>query len=152
MPALSTDRIEKQILLKAPRTRVWQALTDIKQFQAWFTCSLSGELAPGKRARGNVTHPGFEHVQLDITVERMEPEHFFSYRWHPYAADPARDYSTEAKTLVEFTLVEVAGGTKLTVVESGFDRVAADRREETYAMHEPGWVEELQLLADFVTK
>lgn len=152
MPAVSTDRIEKQILLKAPRTRVWKALTDIKQFQAWFTASLTGEFAPGKRARGNVTHPGFENVQLDIIVERMEPEHFFSYRWHPYAADPTRDYSTEPKTLVEFTLVEVAGGTRLTVVESGFDRVAADRRAETVAMHEPGWVEELQLLADYVTK
>jgi uncharacterized protein YndB with AHSA1/START domain len=152
MPTATTDRIEKQILLKAPRTRVWKALTDIQQFQTWFTASLTGEFAPGKRARGNVTHPGFEHVQLDITVERMEPEHFFSYRWHPFAAEPKRDYSTEPKTLVEFTLVEVAGGTRLTVVESGFSKVAADRREETIAMHEPGWVEELQLLADFVTK
>ena len=152
MPAVSTDRIEKEIVINAPRSRVWKALTDIQQFQAWFTASLTGEFAPGKRARGNVTHPGFEHVQLDITVERMEPEHFFSYRWHPYAADPKRDYSTEPKTLVEFTLIEVAGGTRLTVVESGFSKVAADRRDETIAMHEPGWMEELQLLADFVTK
>jgi uncharacterized protein YndB with AHSA1/START domain len=148
----TTDRIEKQILLKAPRTRVWKALTDIQQFQAWFTASLTGELAPGKRARGNVTHPGFEHVRLDIEVERMEPEHFFSYRWHPFAVDPKREYPAVERTLVEFTLVEVAGGTRLTVVESGFDRVAADRRAETVSMHEPGWVEELQLLAAFVTK
>jgi uncharacterized protein YndB with AHSA1/START domain len=80
---------------------------------------------------------------MEVLVERMEPERLFSFRWHPAAVDPKTDYSREETTLVEFRLEEVAGGTRLTVVESGFDRIPASRREEAFRMNEGGWEEQL---------
>src|SRR5881275_1420845 len=119
------DRIEKKILLKAPRSRVWKAIADSQQFGAWFRVKLAEPFAAGKSIRGQVTHPGYEHVTMELAVERIEPERLFSYRWHPYAVDPKVDYSAEPSTLVEFTLEEAQGGTMLHVVESGFDKVPA---------------------------
>src|SRR5690349_2414122 len=132
MPAVSTDRIEKQITIRAPRSRVWKALTDLGQFQQWFGAALDTPFKPGARSRGHVTEKGWEHVQMDIQIERMDPEHTFTYRWLPFAIDPKRDYSKETRTLVEFTLEEVDGETLVTVVESGFDLVPADRRAEAF--------------------
>jgi len=105
-----TDRIEKMIRLRAPRSRVWRALTDAREFGAWFQVELEGAFAPGARVRGKITTPGYEHLTMEITVERMEPERLFSYRWHPYAIDPKLDYSSEPTTLVEFQLAPVAEG------------------------------------------
>ena len=150
MPAVSTDRIEKQITIRAPRSKVWRALTDLEQFQQWFGAKLDQPFAPGKRSKGHVTEKGWEHVQMEITVERMEPEHTLTYRWLPFAIDPKRDYSQEKRTLVEFSLEEVDGGTRLTVVESGFEFVAADRRAEAFKMHEGGWEGQLKNIAKYV--
>jgi len=135
-----TDRIEKQITLRAPRVRVWKALTDAKEFGAWFRVNLDGQFAPGRRIRGNITYPGYEHLIMEATVERMDRERLFSFRWHPAAVDPKRDYSAEATTLVEFRLEESPdGGTRLTVVESGFDALPPDRRQEALRMNSGGW-------------
>jgi len=139
-----TDRIEKMIRLRAPRSRVWRALTDAREFGAWFQVELEGAFAPGARVRGKITTPGYEHLTMEITVERMEPERLFSYRWHPYAIDPKLDYSSEPTTLVEFQLAPVAEGTLLTVVESGFDRIPAARRAEAYRMNDGGWAEQMK--------
>ena len=151
MPAVSTDRIEKQIVIRAPRSRVWKALTDVREFQQWFEAVLDRPFAPGAHLEGHVTSEGYEHVRMDIEVERMDPETYFSYRWHPYAIDPKRHYPPMEKTLVEFTLEEVSGGIRLLVVESGFDRVAADRRTETFQMHTEGWVGQLKNIQQHVT-
>jgi uncharacterized protein YndB with AHSA1/START domain len=136
-----TDRIEKQITLRAPVARVWKALTDAKEFGAWFRVDLDGEFAAGRRIRGNVTFPGYEHLKMDLTVERMDRERLFSFRWHPAAMDPKRDYSAEPATLVEFRLeaIEEKAGTRLTVVESGFDALPPDRRQEAFRMNSGGW-------------
>ena len=139
-----TDRIEKKIRLRAPLSRVWRALTDAREFGAWFQVELEGAFAPGARVRGKITTPGYEHLTMEITVERMEPERLFSYRWHPYAIDPKLDYSSEPTTLVEFQLAPVAEGTLLTVVESGFDRIPAARRAEAYRMNDGGWAEQMK--------
>jgi len=152
MPAVSTDRIEKEIHLRAPRTKVWKALTDLGQFQEWFGATLVGRFAPGQAVKGNINAKGYEHIQVDIEVVKLDPEGYFAYRWRPYAIDPKRDYSKEPKTLVEFTLEEVDGGTLLTVVESGFDLVAADRREETFKAHTGGWVGQLKNIEQYVTR
>src|SRR5437868_42438 len=130
MPAVSTDRIEKEILLRAPRARVWKALTDAKQFGEWFQIDLRGGFAPGARVTGKLLIKGYDHLTIDFDIERIDPETYFSYRWHPYAIDPKVDYSTEPMTLVEFRLEEVDGGTRLRTVESGFDRIPAARRDE----------------------
>ncbi len=116
-----TDRIEKNVLLRAPKSRVWRALTNSEEFGSWFGARLETGFAVGRPASGNITYPGYEHLRMEVTVERMEPEDLFSFRWHPYAVKPDIDYSQEPMTLVEFRLEEVPEGTRLTVVESGFD-------------------------------
>ena len=140
----SSDRIEKQVLLSAPRSRVWRALTDAEQFGTWFRAKLETGFAVGQRATGKITYPGYEHLTFEVMVERMEAEHLFAFRWHPYAIDPKVDYSNEPATLVEFRLEEVAGGTLLTVVESGFDRLPAARRDEAFRMNTQGWTGQME--------
>ena len=148
----STDRIEKTVTLTAPRARVWQAIADARQFGEWFRVRLDGEFAVGATIRGNITYPGYEYITMEVVVERMEPERFFSYRWHPYAIDPKVDYSPEPMTLVEFTLEDAPGGTRLTIVESGFDRVPLSRRAEAFRMNSDGWSEQLQNIERYVSR
>lgn len=134
-----TDRIEKKILLRAPRARVWRALTDATEFGTWFRVALEGTFAPGEHLRGRVTYPGYEHVTFEMQIERMDAERLFSLRWHPYAVDMRKDYSSEPTTRVEFQLEEAAEGTWLTVIESGFDRLPPERRDEAFRMNSEGW-------------
>ena len=148
----STDRIEKTATLKAPRARVWQAIADARQFGEWFRVRLDGEFAVGATIRGNITYPGYEYITMEVVVERIEPERFFSYRWHPYAIDPKVDYSPEPMTLVEFTLEDAPGGTRLTIVESGFDGVPLSRRAEAFRMNSDGWNEQLQNIERYVSR
>jgi uncharacterized protein YndB with AHSA1/START domain len=138
------DRIEKQILLRAPRGRVWRALTNAQEFGTWFRVKFDGAFVVGKRITGQVTHPGYEHVKFEALIERMDAERFFSYRWHPYAVDPKVDYSKEPMTLLEFTLDEVPEGTKLSIVESGFEGVPLARRDEAFRMNSNGWQGQLE--------
>jgi uncharacterized protein YndB with AHSA1/START domain len=140
----STDRIEKQIQLDSPRSRVWRALTDAGEFGKWFGVDLQGAFAAGATVRGKITSKGYEHVTFEALVERLDPEHFFSFRWHPYAIDPGVDYSKEPRTLVAFTLEPVDGGTLLTVVESGFDAIPASRRVKAFEMDSSGWASQMQ--------
>ena len=147
----STDRIEKKIVLRAPRSRVWRAIANAEEFGTWFRMSLEGEFAEGTTIRGRITHPGYEHVTLDMRVERIEPERYFSYRWHPYAIDPAVDYSAEPTTLVEFILEDREGGTDLTIVESGFDRIPLARRAEAFRMNDQGWAGQIKNLERHVS-
>ena len=139
----TTDRIEKTIVLKAPRARVWRALIDHREFGTWFRVALESPFREGATVRGQITHPGYEHVTMEVVVEKIEPERLFSYRWHPYAIDPATDFSEEPTTLVEFRLDDAPGGTRLTVSESGFDRLPPGRRDEAFRMNEPGWAEQM---------
>jgi uncharacterized protein YndB with AHSA1/START domain len=143
MNTTTTDRIEKQIRLRAPKSRVWRALTDAEEFGAWFRVKLEGPFIPGGRTKGKITYPGYEHITMEVWVERMEAETLFSYRWHPYAVDPKVDYSSEPTTLVEFQLKSEDGGTLLTVVESGFDQLPAGRRDEAFRMNDGGWSQQL---------
>ena len=146
----STDRIEKRVVLRAARARVWRAISDAKEFGTWFRMNLDGAFAEGGTVRANVTIPGYEHLKVEMRVERMEPERYFSYRWHPYPNDPTIDYSAEPTTLVEFTLEDVEGGTALTIVESGFDRIPLARRAEAFRMNDAGWAGQIKNLAAYV--
>jgi uncharacterized protein YndB with AHSA1/START domain len=137
--ASQTDRIEKRVVLKAPRSRVWRALADSKEFGAWFGASFTTPFTPGATVRGTITAKGYEGFKFEIIIDRMEPERLLSFRWHPYAVDPKVDYSAETPTLVIFELEEIAGGTQLKVVESGFDRLPAARRAEAFRMNDQGW-------------
>jgi uncharacterized protein YndB with AHSA1/START domain len=148
----STDRIEKSVTLKVPRARLWNAIASADQFGAWFGVKLEGAFAEGKTIRGQITHPGYEHLTMELQVERIEAERYFAYRWHPYAIDPKVDYSAEPSTLVEFRLDEGSGGTTLTIVESGFDRVPLARRAEAFRMNEGGWAQQITNVARYVAQ
>ena len=150
MPMTATDRVEKTSVLKAPRSRVWRALTTADEFGSWFRARLSGTFAAGATLRGPITYPGYEHLTLEIQVERMEPERYLSFRWHPNAVDPTADYSPEPTTLVEFTLEEVKEGTRLTIVESGFDALPPGRRDEAWRSNDGGWSEQMKNVARHV--
>jgi len=145
-----TDRIAKRVVLRAPRTRVWRALTNAAEFGTWFGVKLEGAFAAGKPIRGKLTIPDYDHLTLEMTVERIDPERYFSYRWHPYAVDPGVDYSAEPTTLVEFHLEETDDGTALTIVESGFDRIPLARRAEAFRMNDNGWDGQIKHLARYV--
>ena len=146
MPTSTTDRIEKRILLKAPRARVWRALVDSGEFGDWFGMKFEGPFVEGRSVRGRVTHPGYEHLSGDIVVERIEPETRFAYRWHPNAVEPGVDYSAEPMTLVEFVLEEKPGGTLLTVVESGFDSLPIERRAKALEGNDSGWAAQMKAI------
>ena len=135
----SSDRIEKEVTLDAPRSRVWRALTDVKQFNKWFGVSLETPFSTGAEVSGKISIRGYEHVTMQIWIETMEPERFFSFRWHPYAIEAEVDYSDEPTTLVSFTLADAGDGTQLTIVESGFDAIPESRRAKAFSMNSSGW-------------
>ena len=137
--ATTTDRIEKQVTLDAPRSRVWRALTEVKQFNTWFGVTLETPFTPGAEVSGMIRIRGFENVKMTIWIESMEPERFFSFRWHPYAIEPGVDYSAEPTTLVTFTLEDAGEGTQLSIVESGFDAIPESRRAKAFSMNSSGW-------------
>lgn len=143
-------RFEKEILLRAPQQRVWRALTDPQQFGAWFQARIDTPFAAGQAVTGQMLVPGFEHLTLHLTVERLQPERLFSFRWHPYAIEPGVDYSAEATTLVEFMLDAVGGDTLLTVAESGFDQLPAARQAEAFRMESRGWAQQLEHIKAYV--
>jgi len=140
----STDRIEREILLKSPLSRVWRALANAGEFGEWFGVALKGQtFVAGGRVRGQITYPGYEHLVFEVLVEQLEPERLLTFRWHPYAVDPEADYAQEPTTLVAFTLQAVEGGTLLRVVESGFDALPMSRRLEAFRMNSSGWDEQM---------
>ncbi|HZA51169.1 MAG TPA: SRPBCC family protein, partial [Myxococcaceae bacterium] len=157
---VSFDRIEKRVILRAPVSRVWQAIADAQEFGRWFGMKLDGPFVAGKAITGTFDEGLNEAAIADYqkslglppskvkmpernavfcTVERIEPEHYFSFRWIPYGIDAEADPENEPTTLVEFRLEKVAEGTLLTIVESGFSRVPAHRRERAFRMNEGGW-------------
>jgi uncharacterized protein YndB with AHSA1/START domain len=150
MDESTTDRIEKRIELKAPLARVWRAITDHKEFGEWFRVKLESPFVPGKTTRGRITYPGYEHLIMEVVVQKMEAERLFSFHWHPYAVDPKVDYSKERPTLVEFKLEKTAGGTLLIVTESGFDSIPAARRDEAFRMNSGGWSEQMKNIEAYV--
>jgi uncharacterized protein YndB with AHSA1/START domain len=141
----STDRIERRILLKAPRSRVWRALSDAKEFGDWFGVNFTGKaFVVGKHVQGKITYPGYEHLVMDVLIEEVVPERLLSFRWHPAAVDSSVDYSHEPTTLVAFELEEKEGGTMLTVTESGFDEIPQGRRATALRMNTSGWEQQME--------
>lgn len=147
-----TDRIEKTIELSASVDRVWRALTDHEEFGEWFRVRIDAPFKPGEVSRGRITIPGFEHVRWEATVVNMERPRYFSYTWHPYAVDPNVDYSQEPATLVEFRLEPTEMGTRLSVVESGFDELPANRRDIALRMNDGGWTAQIRNIKTHVEK
>jgi uncharacterized protein YndB with AHSA1/START domain len=160
---LSTDRIEKKVLLRAPLDRVWRAIADSQEFGTWFGLKFDGPFVPGATLRGVIVpstvnaeitqvEKPHEGVVFDITIEKIEPERLFSFRWHPHAVKRDVDYSGEPTTLVVFTLEEVADGVMLTITESGFDRIPLARRAEAFLANEEGWSMMVRAIGDYLAK
>ena len=158
---MSTDRIEKTIVLRAPRKRVWRALSDSKEFGTWFGVKFDGPFAPGASMRGVIVpttvnaevanaQKEYEGMPFEITIEQVEPERLFSFRWHPFAVERGVDYSAEPTTLVVFALEEVANGVMLTVTESGFDRIPLARRVKAFTANEQGWSMVVKLIEEYL--
>jgi uncharacterized protein YndB with AHSA1/START domain len=146
----TTDEIRKHLLIKAPPARVWRAVTDADQFGVWFRVKLETPFVVGQSTSGQITYAGWEHLRFTLVTEAIEPETRFAYRWHPYAVDMNKDYSAEHMTRVEFLLEPQDGGTLLTVVESGFDRLPPERIAEAFRMNERGWAEQLDNIQAYV--
>lgn len=144
------DRIEKRVEFKVPVSRVWRALTDYREFGEWFRVKLEGPFVPGQVAHGQITYPGYEHIRMEVVVQKMETERLFSFTWHPYAVDPKVDYSKETPTLVEFRLEKTPTGTLLLLTESGFDKVPSNRRLEAFRKNEGGWTEQMKNIESYV--
>ncbi|MFO0861751.1 MAG: SRPBCC family protein [Phycisphaerales bacterium] len=136
---LPTDRIEKQIEVATDLDRVWSAITDFRQFGQWFRVALEGPFETGKKTRGRVTYPGYEHLTFEVAVVAITPKSYFAFRWHPYAVDPNVDYANEPPTLVEFFLEPRATGVLVRVTESGFSALPVHRRDEAFRMNTGGW-------------
>jgi uncharacterized protein YndB with AHSA1/START domain len=158
---MNTDRIEKKILLRAPRKRIWSALSDSTEFGTWFGVKFDGPFKPGASMRGVIVtttvnadvakaQQPYKGLPFEITIEQMEPERLFSFRWHPYAIDRTVDYSTEPTTLVVFALEDAANGVMLTVTESGFDQIQLERRAKAFTANEGGWSLMVKVLEEYV--
>jgi uncharacterized protein YndB with AHSA1/START domain len=161
--AQTTDRIEKQILLRAPRERVWQAITDAKQFGKWFGAEFDGPFVAGARlsvrikptqvdAEAAKQQQAYDGMPFEVVVEHIEPMRLFSFKWHPYPVDSSADITSEPMTLVTFELQETAGGTMLTISESGFDLVPLARRAQAFTSNEQGWSIQTTLIAKYLAQ
>jgi len=160
---MSTDRIEKRILLNAPRKRIWRALSDSTEFGTWFGMKFDGPFVPGAVMRGVIVgtkvnaevakaQKEYEGMSGEITIERIEPERLFSFRWHPFAVERGVDYSAEPTTLIVFTLEETPDGVLLTVTESGFDQIPLERRSKAFTANEQGWTMVLKLIEEYLAQ
>jgi uncharacterized protein YndB with AHSA1/START domain len=148
---MSTDRIEKKIRLRAPQSRVWQAISDATAFGSWFGVKFQGAFAPGAVVRGTFVDPQYAHLPMEVTIERIEPERLFSFRWFADVPDAGEDVSAGPMTLVEFALAEVPEGTELTIVESGFDRLPPERRARAWPSNDEGWTIQIANIERYVT-
>jgi uncharacterized protein YndB with AHSA1/START domain len=149
----STDRIERKVLIKATRARVWRAVSDAAEFGSWFGVDFKGKtFAAGKSVQGKITYPGYEHLTMEVLIDRVVPERLLSWRWHPAAIDPAVDYSQEPTTLVVFELEEVDGGVMLSVVESGLDKIPLERRATVLRLNSSGWDAQMENIKKHVAK
>lgn len=132
------DQIKKTLTIKAPVSKVWEAISNARQFGEWFKVKFSGEFAVDKPIKGQITYPGYEHMEMEVIPRKLEPQRYFAYSWCPYS--DGKPEGKERETLVEFTLEAVAEGTFLTITESGFLALPADaRREEAFRMNTQGW-------------
>jgi uncharacterized protein YndB with AHSA1/START domain len=148
----SMQKVEKRVLLRAPRSRVWSALTEVKKFCEWFGLEpAEGAFVPGARLH-MVAGKELDGGDFDIFVEQVQPEHLFSWRWHPGSQDPTLDYSAEPTTLVVFTLADAPGGTTLTITESGFDQISLARRAQVFSENQHGWDFQMERLERYVNQ
>ncbi|MUL45327.1 vanillate O-demethylase oxidoreductase VanB [Mycobacterium sp. CBMA293] len=158
---MNSDRIEKEVTLRAPLDRVWRAIANSDEFGRWFGVRFDGPFVAGESVTGVITptevdddvaaaqqpHAGKASVWQVVAVE---PQTRLAFRWHPYAVEPDADYAAEPTTLVEFTLTETADGVLLQIVESGFDAIPAERRAAAFDANSGGWEAQTNLVRKYL--
>lgn len=148
MAESTPDEIVTEVALRVPLARAWRAISDHREFGSWFGVKLESGFEAGKKVRGAITYPGYEHLTMELDVERVEEERVLAFRWHPYAVEVGKDYSAEPTTLVTFELEAIdATTTRLRVTESGFARIPLARRAEAYRMNAGGWEQQMKNVA-----
>lgn len=156
-----TDRIEKQIVLRASRARVWKAISDAREFGAWFGMTFDSAFEAGRAVTGRIApttvDPEVAKLQephtgtpFELFVEAMETERRFSFRWHPFAVERDVNYANEPTTLVTFELEAAEGGTLLRLTESGFSKIPLARRERAFTANEGGWTHQMRLIEKYL--
>jgi len=137
--------IEQEVVIRAPRSRVWKALTTPSELGTWFRCTLNAQdLRVGEAVNGVSTYPGHEGTAFTLEIVEKVPEQRFAWRWHPGHADVG-----DPPTTVTFTLEDVAGGTRVRLLESGFDRISLARRAKAFAGNNEGWKLQMKNLYDY---
>lgn len=158
---MTTDMISKTIVLKAPRDRVWSAISDSEKFGAWFGVQFEGPFVAGQSLAGKIvptkvdpevaaSQEPYAGTQFDISVVAVDPQDRVAFRWHPGHVDPSVDYSKEPTTLVELVLTDAPNGTRLTVTESGFDAIPLERRAKVFELNEGGWEAQMMLVSKYI--
>jgi uncharacterized protein YndB with AHSA1/START domain len=158
---MSTNRIEKQVVLRAPMDRVWRAISDSQEFGRWFGVRIDGPFVAGASVTATITGTTVDdevaelqrpHAGAKATwqIVAVEPSQRFAYRWHPFAVDSDVDYDAEPTTLVEFTLTPTPDGVLLTIVESGFDAIPVARRSAAFEANSGGWAKQVELVRKYL--
>lgn len=145
-----TDIIECETRIAAPIERVWEAIGDHRKFGEWFKVALDQPFEAGQQSTGHITIPAYAHVRWTAEVVAVEPPRRLAFRWHPYAIEQGRDYSNEPTTLVDIMLEPDGDGTRVRVVESGFDALPASRRDEAFRMNSSGWEAQMKNVRTYV--
>ena len=158
---MSTDRIEKQVVLRAPMDRVWRAISDSQEFGRWFGVRIDGPFVAGTSVTATITGTTVDEEVADLQrphagaratwqIVAVEPSRRLAYRWHPFAVDADVDYAVEPTTLVEFTVSPTLDGVLLSIVESGFDAIPAARRSAAFEANSGGWAKQVELVRKYL--
>ncbi len=134
------NKIERTVDLKAPIQRVWRAISDHKEFGTWFRVQFDGPFCVGHTTTGRITYEGYEHLKWISRVEQMIAPHLFVFTWpNPENPDDQQELDRAPEMRVEFRLSEIEGGTRLTIVESGFEALPTHRRAKALRENAGGW-------------
>lgn len=142
------NSIHAEMVVKAPQAAVWAALTDPEQFGQWFCQKATGTVAKGEFLTLMFQMPSGECF-CTVKVEEFEPMSLYAWRWHPGGACDWGEAPDGEATLVTFRLEAVDGGTKVSLLESGFELVPDERRAQVFGMNCQGWDCQMDALAAF---
>ena len=138
--------VRRTVTIAAPIEKVWAAVTEPEHISRWFGQTTGFDpLAIG--ARGAFTFEGYGTIP--VLIEELDPLRAVAYRWGNeggHAIDPDQ-VDPEHSTVFRFTLTAVDGGTRLTVVESGFDTLSAPA--PSMESNRTGWDEQLDKLVAY---
>lgn len=141
------DSITRNVLVRASLSRTWRAISDHRAFGAWFRAEIDGPFEEGRRVEGRMTHPGAEGMPFVARITALRPETFLAFEWPAYTAEDGV-LEDEPWTLVEVRLVPEGEATRVTITESGFDRLPARVRDRVRRENEGGWEAQARNLAE----